>query len=54
MTAMGHKPPCGASALMSASEGRPDVTGQKADMAVLMSVVEGGADIIFVTAHDRV
>ena len=54
MAALGHKPPCGALPSMSAAGGRPDVTGPEADIAILMSAVEGGADINFATAHDRV
>jgi hypothetical protein len=39
---------------MSAAGGEADVKGPEADMAILMSAVEGGADINFATAHDRV
>ena len=47
MSATGQKPPCGPPAAMSEAECIADVIGQKADMAVLMSAVEGGADVNF-------
>ena len=53
MSALGQKPPCGASAAMSASEGRPDMRGPKADVATSMSAPEGIADMIVATVHDR-
>ena len=54
MSASGQTQPFGILISMSEAEGRPDVTGPKADVAILMSEPEAKADVVSATAHDRV
>ena len=51
---LGQTRPCGAPAAMSEAGGEADITGSKADVAILMSVPGGRADVNFGAAYDRV